>query len=340
MLVGIILSVLLVSPIVLVYVLFIRWCDRFEPEPWYLVAAAFIWGALFATFGGGMSSGYTQQIIATATGASEASEGMDTFGAVVLAPIFEEGFKGLGVALLALVSVLGLRELDGALDGAVYGGIVGLGFTLTEDILYVSEAYGKRGMAGLLSLVVLRTVVLGLSHCTFTACTGLGFGLAVESKGWGKRLLYPCLGFASAMFMHAIHNGLPARFGDAGLVVMVVMSWAIDVLFFVLLWMLVARDRRIVIRELMGEVGKTLRPDELRLVSSYLALSKRNWSVLFAKGWKAFRARRGKQLALVELAFVKHRRRRGEAGRDLDVREEGLRREIASYTRSGVDIAQ
>ena len=338
MFVGLVLGVLFVSPLVLVYVLFIRWCDRFEPEPWYLVGAAFVWGALFATFGGGVGSGLTQSLIAGLLGVTEDSHGMDTFGAVVLAPIFEEGFKGLGVAILALVSALGLKELDGALDGAIYGGIVGLGFTLTEDILYVSEAYTKEGSSGFLSLVLVRTVFLGLSHCTFTACTGLGFGMSVEAKGAGKKLLYPCVGLAAAVCMHAIHNGLPARFGDAGLIVMILLSWAIDVAFFVLLWMLVARDRRIVIRELLGEVGKTLEPDELRLVSSYFTLSRRNWGVFFSRGWRAFRERRKKQLALVELAFVKHRRRRGETGRDLDVREHGLRQEIAFYSRAGVFI--
>ncbi len=338
MLVGLILGILFVSPLVLVYVLFIRWCDRFEPEPWYLVGAAFVWGALFATFGGGIGSGITQQYVAGALGLAEDSGSMETFGAVVLAPTFEEGFKGLGVALIALLSAVGLKEVDGALDGAIYGGVVGLGFTLTEDILYVSEAYAKRGSSGFFSLVLLRTVFLGLSHCTFTACTGLGFGMSVEAKGLGKKALYPCVGLAAAMCMHAIHNGLPDRFGDAGLVLMILFSWLVDILFFVLLWMLVARDRRIVIRELLGEVGKTLRPDELRLVSSYFALSRRNWGVFFARGWKAFRERRKKQLALVELAFVKHRRRRGETGRDLDVREHGLRAEIAFYTSAGVFI--
>jgi RsiW-degrading membrane proteinase PrsW (M82 family) len=340
MLVGLILGILVVSPIVLVYVLFIRWCDRFEPEPWYLVGAAFVWGALFATFGGGMGSGYTQSFIAGLLRVSESSQGMDVFGAVVLAPIFEEGCKGIGVAMLAVLSAMRLKEMDGALDGAIYGGIVGLGFTLTEDILYVSEAYAKHGAGDFLNLVLMRTVFLGLSHCTFTACTGLGFGLAVEAKGLKKKLLYPCVGFAAAMCMHAIHNGLPARFGDAGLVLMIVFSWTVDVLFFVLLWMLVARDRRIVIRELLSEVGKTIHPDELRLVSSYFALSRKNWSVLRSRGWKAFRERRGKQLAFVELAFVKHRRRRGESGKDLDLREHGLRAAIDIYTRDGVFVGR
>jgi RsiW-degrading membrane proteinase PrsW (M82 family) len=339
MLAGLILGVLFVSPFVAVYVFFIRWCDRFEPEPWWLVALAFIWGAVFATFGGGISSAIVQAFVAGASGVSENDSSMQTFGATVLAPIFEEGFKGAGVGMIALASALGLKELDGALDGAIYGGVVGLGFTLTEDILYVAEAFVKDGVRGFLGLVFLRTVLLGLSHCTFTACTGIGFGIAVELRGWPGKILAPILGFFCAVLMHAMHNALP-ELGDAGLMMMLLVSWIIDILFFVLLWMLVARDRRIVIRELIGEVGPTLHPDELRLVSSYFTLGWRNWSTFFALGWSVFRARRGKQLALVELAFVKHRRRRGESGRDLDLREHGLRSQIATYNRAGIFIGR
>ncbi len=55
-LVGMFLGALFVTPLVLSYALFIRWVDRFEPEPWWLLIAAFIWGALFATLGGGTFS--------------------------------------------------------------------------------------------------------------------------------------------------------------------------------------------------------------------------------------------------------------------------------------------
>src|SRR4051794_23080555 len=132
MLVGLILGVLFVTPFVITYALIIRWCDRFEPEPWWLLTCAFIWGALFATLGGGLSSALVETIARGLTGAAEHDPNIDAFGATVLAPVFEEGFKGLGVALIAMVSAMGLKELDGPLDGVIYGGIVGLGFTLTE----------------------------------------------------------------------------------------------------------------------------------------------------------------------------------------------------------------
>jgi RsiW-degrading membrane proteinase PrsW (M82 family) len=336
MFLGLALGVLFVTPIVLTYLFFIRWVDRFEPEPWWLVLAAFVWGAVFATVGGGVSSSFAQAVIRAIVDASP--KDVDVVGATVFAPIFEETFKGLGVALIALASALGLRELDGPLDGAIYGGVVGLGFTLTEDILYVGNQFATTGFAGFVFLLFLRTVLLGLSHCTFTACTGLGFGIATQSKSWPVKVGAPVFGFGSAMAMHAMHNALPTFFGSSGLLMMIIVSWMIDLLFFLLLAMLVIRDRTIVIRELFGEVGHLLHAKELKLVSSYFALGMKNWSVLFSSGWSAFRVRRRKQLHLVELAFIKSRRRRGESGPDLDRKEAELRQEILAANRRGVFI--
>src|SRR5581483_12329407 len=100
-LVGLVLGLLCVTPLVVFYALVIRWADRFEPEPWWLLILAFIWGAIFATFGGGMSSAIGEAIAMGATGAPADDPDIQAFGATVLAPIFEEGFKGLGVAILA-----------------------------------------------------------------------------------------------------------------------------------------------------------------------------------------------------------------------------------------------
>jgi protease PrsW len=336
MVVGLVLGVVCVTPLVLTYLFFIRWADRFEPEPWWLIIAAFVWGALFATLGGGISSSIAQAVTSGVFHASP--KALDVVGATVFAPIFEEGFKGIGVSLIALASALGLRELDGPLDGAIYGGVVGLGFTLTEDILYVTKQYETNGVGGFVLLLFLRTVLLGLSHCTFTACTGLGFGIATESKNWVVKIGAPVFGFVCAIAMHAMHNSLPTFFGDGGLVLMLLISWIIDILFFVLLALLVVRDRSIVVRELFGEVGDLLHPRELHLVSSYFSLGMKNWGVLMANGWSAFHVRRKKQLQLVELAFVKSRRRRGERGPDLDRKEAQLRRDIATANQRGVWI--
>ncbi|HWL85835.1 MAG TPA: PrsW family intramembrane metalloprotease, partial [Polyangiaceae bacterium] len=218
LLVGLILGLFFVTPLVVVYALLVRWCDRFEPEPWWLLTAAFVWGAIFATLGGGISSGIGEAIASNLLGATHDDPEIQAFGATVLAPIFEEGFKGIGVALIAAVSALGLREFDGPLDGAIYGGIIGLGFTLTEDILYVAGQFTENGIVGFVDLFFVRTVLLGLSHCTFTACTGLGFGIAAESRSTFVRVAAPLGGYLTAVAMHAFHNALPTFFGGEGTV--------------------------------------------------------------------------------------------------------------------------
>ena len=336
LLVGVLLGLLFVAPLVAGYVLFIRWCDRFEPEPWWLLFCAFVWGALFATLGGGLGSAAFEALASSATGAT--GDALDGFSATVLAPIFEEGFKGLGVAIIAAVSAMGLKELDGPLDGAIYGGIIGLGFTLTEDILYVASAYAKSGLGGFVGLLFLRTVLLGLSHCTFTAMTGIGFGIAVVARSWSVKLVAPVAGYCLAMCLHAFHNAMPTFFGTGGVVIMLLSSWMLDVLFFILLAFLVARDRAIVMLELSTEVGALLHPMELQLLGTYVTIGWRNWGVLFSHGWTAFRQRRNKQLALVELAFCKSRKRRGERGQNLDLREARLRHEVAVANAHGVWI--
>jgi RsiW-degrading membrane proteinase PrsW (M82 family) len=337
-LVGLFLGLLFVTPFVVTYVLAIRWIDRFEPEPWWLIACAFIWGALFATIGGGMTSGIVQAIITEVSGAGAHDPDIDAIGATVLAPVFEEGFKGIGVAAIAGLGIVGLRNMDGPLDGAIYGGVVGLGFTLTEDILYVANMFAKSGLGGFVVLLFLRTVLLGLSHCTFTACTGIGFGVAIESRSWAVKIMAPVVGYVCAMLLHAMHNGLPTYLGEEGLVMMLIASWGIDVLFFALLAILVVRDRSIVMRELAHEVGGLLHPHELHAIGTYVAIGWKNWGVLFSRGWTAFRQRRRKQLALVELAFIKSRRRRGEQGRELDLKEAKLRQEIAFANSRGIWI--
>ena len=98
-----------------------------------------------------------------------------------------------------------VHETHGALSGVVLGGTIGLGFTLTEDILYIVGAAEKAGGAGFIGVFFIRTIMLGMGHATFTAFTGLGFGLfATMTSGW--RWAMPWLGLGAAMIAHAGRN--------------------------------------------------------------------------------------------------------------------------------------
>src|SRR6478736_4388583 len=80
MLAGLLLGVLGVTPFVVVYALFVRWVDRFEPEPTWLLVLAFLYGAGFATFAGGVSSHFVQGAAASVLGVGASSAGMEAFG--------------------------------------------------------------------------------------------------------------------------------------------------------------------------------------------------------------------------------------------------------------------
>lgn len=311
---GILLGLLFVTPLVLAYLAFIRWADRFQPEPWWRIVLAFLWGACFATLGGGTSSGLAEKITREVLHVS--ADGADFLGSVVFAPVFEELFKAIGVALFALLGMTRVRRIDGPLDGAIYGGVVGLGFTLTEDILYVSNRHDASGLGGFFFLWFLRTVLLGLSHCTFTACTGLGLGIAIESRHTSVKILAPALGFFAAVGMHAVHNFLPTVFADSGAVVMMILTWGIVLAYFVLLGGLVVRDRGIIVRELVVETGALLRPEELRQLTRYFGVRALS------------NAERKRQAQLIELAFVTRRLRREGHNARLAARNTELRQQL------------
>jgi hypothetical protein len=241
--------------------------------------------------------------------------------------------------ILWLASMLWLKELDGPLDGVVFGGVVGLGFTLTEDVLYLASAMTEQGFGAFGAVFVIRTVLAGLGHATFTAVTGLGIGLAVESRHLFLKIGLPLLGWGGAIFLHSVHNFLVTfLFAEGlGLLVKLLLFWLIDALFFALLVGLVIRDRSIVRGELLDEVGRALSARELsQMTSWWMLLPGWNWLNLLSTPVGYSRCRR-KQLTLVELAFLKHRQRRGESG--LEERERSLRETIASAADAGVFLA-
>jgi hypothetical protein len=252
----------------------------------------------------------------------------------------EECCKGSGLLLLWAASALFLRELDGALDGAIYGGVIGLGFTMTEDVLYVSSAGAQGGMGAFTEVFIIRTVLAGLSHASFTAMTGLGVGLASESSSKPAKFFLPIAGWTGAVGLHFLHNFLVTFLfnGGLGLGLKFLVFWTFDLLFFSLIILLAVRDRSIVLRGLVDEAGRLLHPKELALTASYrMLIPFWNFTSLMSSP-KGYAASRQKQLALIELAFLKQRRRRGETGAGIDPDEHELRARVMRANEAGVFI--
>jgi protease PrsW len=334
------LAFLVIAPTVFVYFLIIKGMDRYEPEPFWLLSAVFFWGAVVATLMAIVMNQVGEGVLSAALGASTSSSIVQSSTASFVAPLVEESCKGSGLLVLWLASALWLNEVDGALDGAIYGGVIGLGFTLTEDVLYVGSAGAQGGAAAFTALYFVRTVAAGLSHASFTAMTGLGVGVASETSSASLKLFAPIAGWMAAVGLHFVHNFLATFLydGGVGLGLKLVGFWTFDLLFFVLVVSLAVRDRSIVLRGLIGEAGRLLHPKELTRTASYWMLVP-FWNLISLSGSPGgYAASRKKQLALIELAFLKQRRARGQAGAEIDRSESALRSQVNRANNAGVFI--
>jgi protease PrsW len=333
------LALLVVAPTVFFYFLIIRGSDRYEPEPFWLLSVAFFWGAVVSTLTALVFNEVGEGAIRASLGAGQAAL-VDASTASFVAPFVEESSKGFGLLVLWAISSLWVREIDGALDGAIYGGVIGLGFTLTEDVLYISSAGAQHGGEAFFQVFVLRTVMAGLGHASFTAMTGLGVGIAAESTSGLIKLIAPIGGWCAAVGLHFVHNYLVTFLydGGSGFVLKILLFWTFNALFFLVILTLAVRDRAIVLKGLVDEAGRSLHPKELERTASYWMLFPL-WNFFsLINSSKGYGEARRKQLALVELSFLKHRRRRGERGVDLDAREHELRQRIHQANQAGVFI--
>lgn len=180
------------------YILPLIFLDRYDPEPPWLIASAFAWGAAVSIFFSGVINTLSGELVAAGTQSPILGQ---LFSIVISAPVVEEFFKGIGVILIFLIF---RKEFDDILDGIVYGGVVGLGFATVENVLY----YGRGLMDGSIVLLILvRGIMSPFIHSTFTAMTGIGCGIARESHNTFVRIIAPILGYIAAVALHMGWNG-------------------------------------------------------------------------------------------------------------------------------------
>ena len=233
---------------------FVNWLDRYEKEPKLLLGAAFLWGVVIA--GGGAF------ILNTAFGigiyALTGSEGAAEFGTTsIVAPIIEEGLKGLAVLAVFLMF---RHEFDSVLDGVVYAAITAMGFASLENVLYIyRNGYLESGWEGFWVLVVIRVILVGWMHPFFTAFTGIGLAIARMSRNVLVKIIAVPTGYAIAVTAHAFHNTFSGLIGGfEGLVAgtfVDYMGYAVMLVF--IIWMIVY-ERNILKKNLHEEVTNGL----------------------------------------------------------------------------------
>ncbi|MDO8728067.1 MAG: PrsW family intramembrane metalloprotease [Candidatus Methanoperedens sp.] len=158
----------------LLWFLYIYQKDVFEPEPSSKILKAVAWGAIPAVL------------------ISNLLESFDFLWVGLLtAPLIEEASKGYYIYRIRKDN-----ELEGPMDGLVYGAAVGIGFEIVENLIYSFSSEFS------LELAVVRSISVG--HILFTGFFGLMVGLA-KIKGKGLLIGY---GYIGAVLMHLVWNFL------------------------------------------------------------------------------------------------------------------------------------
>lgn len=234
-LLGIYLLALLTAAFLSIPAVLLLWyLDRREREPAWLYWGALLWGVVVAsglifilnatginfittnTFGLNptqLESLANDDVLTLLDASSNLLYELTGLALLALqVPIVQELIKGLALVLLALLM---RTEFNGVRDGIVYGGLIGLGFNLTETAIHATNSFFNLGGYGALEQFISRFALAGLeTHFLYTALLGIGLGLAVQARGNFTKALYALGGLLMAFLAHGIYTAfMPFAFG-------------------------------------------------------------------------------------------------------------------------------
>lgn len=283
----------------LLYTGLIYWIDRYEKEPWWLLAATFLWGAipsiLLAIFFNSLFSIPFYALAGEQTG--------DALAASFVAPPVEETIKG--VALLFILWRW-RHEIDSVLDGIIYGAMVGMGFAMVENVFYFVQVYQEGGMEAWGVNVFMRGVTFGLNHALFSSMAGLGIAVARLSPRRLTRWLAPMAGWTTAVFLHFLHNAA-VSFNAYLCFLAVLIDWSGVLLTLVIMIWALVQERRWIEDYLADEVGAgVLTLSQYEIAHSAWRRFQHRWRLLFRQGPGAYRRAAYFFYRCSELAYKKH----------------------------------
>jgi len=311
--IGLILGLLAAMIPVPLYVVLVLWIDRYEGEPLWMLSTAFFWGALVAAFFAFLFNtifGLTVSMLAQDANAGEAS------AAVISAPIVEE----IGKSLILFIFFFAKKdEFDGIVDGIVYASMAGLGFAMTENILYYGNAAAQSG--GILTAtVIVRGFFAPFSHPLFTSLTGIALGLARQSNNTAVKVIMPILGLLMAIFMHSLWNASAVLGGGAAfLLIYIVVMVPAFLIVLVVIALSLRREGQVVRQFLVTEIeGGLFTREEYEKLGSISGRMGSSFNALSRTGVKGWRTRRRLNQLASELAFHRSRVSRGIHSRKHD----------------------
>lgn len=288
------------------------WLDRYDREPWWLFGSAFLWGA-------GPAAALSLLMLLPTVSVTGDAEWARILEGVVFAPLIEEPAKAAVLLLVART-----RHFDNTTDGFVYGAAAGIGFAMTENLLYFTAAAGEGDAGSWLAVVTMRTLYCALMHASATSVVGAAMGWAKFRDPAAARWALP-LGLLSAFAIHALWNGLliaGSIFTD-GLSLLDLLLFPVEFLvLFGIFQACLLDEARILRHELAEEAEAGVLPE------AYVDRLAR-WVDRTRTGWLPPNVDHQRLVrAATTLAFRKDQRGGGRTGAALDAEIDALRREI------------
>lgn len=280
------------------------WIDRNEKEPFYLLAAAFFWGAVLAIAASGLVNSIFGGIAGSVLGDPQTAYQLT---ASISAPIIEEVTKGMAL----LVIFIGFaRHFDNVLDGVVYGAFVGLGFATVENFHYYVQ---NPNIGGAIALFIARGLIASIgSHACYTALTGAGLGMFRVMRGGALRWLLPPLGLAVAMFAHFAWNtfaGAIAEMTGIGIfglgLSVLILSTPFVLLVVVTIFLSLRHETKLIRKYLQDESDSVVAAETLETLVPARRRLWRSLKLAFTGQFKDWWDMRRRSQQLVELAFEK-----------------------------------
>lgn len=181
------------------FALSIARAKRYRKEPGHALVKAFIWGAIPAAF---LALFVNTLVAGEITRPYLQDEGSRRLAlALVIAPFTEEFTKMIGIVAVASVR----RHTDEVVDGIIYGAVIGLGFSATENLFYELQAMAS-GQA-FLTTTVARTFSSSLLHMTASAVAGYGIGRWLSGRSrLGSFIVIPW--YVLAVVLHSAFNAV------------------------------------------------------------------------------------------------------------------------------------
>jgi hypothetical protein len=280
----------------LVYLIVLRLVDLNEKEPAWALGLALGVGALASVL---LPVVVDSSTLALELFTGALAEGITLFLAlaVVLA-----AFEGIG-------RLRGWSEVNGLLDGVVYGAAVGLGFAAGSALVSSLRSLGYEEVLGVSRFDALWTTILvGLFMGLVGAIIGAGFGWAIESNSAPKYVAFPIAGLVVAVVFGWLYRAIFDS-DDGGTSAQVRLWIGLLIPVVILAGVMVAaltREKRSIEAGLADETD-LVTAEDMQLLANPVARRTR-YAELFFSGdldrWAAERALHNRQ---VQLALVKRR---------------------------------